>query len=174
MGYIMKGKNMKNKQPFVIILLATFAGFAGGFVSNKIFQTKTALAQKASNHQKVVIAEEFRVVDKDGKTLGSFGTPGYLSDVSPTIDTSEAPVPQLRLGPESGFQIILSVGPNAGSRIIMNDEKNKPRTVIGNTEFYIPLTRVTHRRQVSSIVLFNQRGRFLWSAPGGVATEGGR
>ena len=165
---------MKNKQPLLIILLATFAGFAGGFISNQIFQTKSALAQKAPDHQKVVIAEEFRVVDKDGKILGSFGTPGYLSDIFPQKDTSQAPVPQLRLGQESGFQIILSAGADIGSRIIMKDEKNKPRTVIGNTKFYIPQTQVTHRRQVSSIVLFNQRGRFLWSAPGGVATEGGR
>ena len=165
---------MKKKQPLFIILLATIAGFAGGFISNQIFQTKPAFAKKALNHQKVVIAEEFRVVDKDGKILGSFGTPGYLSDIFPQKDTSQAPVPQLRLGQESGFQIILSAGADIGSRIIMKDEKNKPRTVIGNTKFYIPQTQVTHRRQVSSIVLFNQRGRFLWSAPGGVATEGGR
>jgi hypothetical protein len=162
---------MRTKQPFLIILVAAFAGFAGGLISNQIFQTKSALAQKAPAHQKVVIAEEFRVVDKNGKTLGSFGTPGYLSDIFPRIATSQAPVPQLRLGQDSGFQIILSAGPDAGSRIIMKDEKNKPRTVIGNTEFYIPGTQATHKRQVSSIVLFNRQGGFLWSAPGGIKTE---
>lgn len=162
---------MKKKQPLFIILLATFAGFAGGFISNQIFQTKPAFAEKAPGHQKVVIAEEFRVVDKDGKILASFGTPGYLLDTFPKIDESQAPVPQLRLGQESGFQIILSAGADAGSRIIMKDEKNKTRTLIGNTELYIPQTRATYRRQVSSIVLFNRRGRFLWSAPGGIKTE---
>jgi hypothetical protein len=165
---------MKKKQPLFIILLATLAGFAGGFISNQIFQTKPAFAKKALSHQKVVIAEEFRVVDKDGKILGSFGTPGYRPDIFPKKDESQAPTPQLRLGQESGFQIILSAGADAGSKIIMKDKKNKTRIAIGNTEFYIPLTRVTHRRQVSSIVLFNQRGRFLWSAPGGIKTEGGR
>ena len=169
-----KGEYMKNKQPLIIILLAAFAGFAGGFISNQIFQTKSAFAEKAPGHQKVVIAEEFRVVDKDGKILASFGTPGFLPDKFPKIDESQARVPQLRLGRESGFQIILSAGADAGSKIIMKDKKNKTRIAIGNTEFYIPLTRVTHRRQVSSIVLFNQRGRFLWSAPGGIKTEGGR
>ena len=158
---------MKKKQPLFIILLATFAGFAGGFISNQFFQTQPAFAEKALSHEKVVIAEEFRVVDKDGKILGSFGTPDYLSDIFPKIDKSKAAVPQLRLGQESGFQIILSAGPDAGSRIIMKDEKNKPRTVIGNTELYIPQmqTRKSHRRQVSSIVLFSHRGGLLWSAP---------
>jgi hypothetical protein len=167
---------MKKKQPLFIILLAMFAGFAGGLISNQIFQTKPAFAKKALIHQKVVIAEEFRVVDKDGKILGSFGTPGYLSDIFPKIDPSQAPVPQLRLGQESGFQIILSAGTEVGSRIILKDEKNTTRAVIGNTELYIPQiqTQKSHRRQVSSIVLFNHRGGFLWSAPGGVVTKGGR
>ena len=165
---------MKKKQPLFIILLATFAGFAASLISNQVFQTKPAFAKKALSHQKIVVAEEFRVVDKDGKILGSFGTPDYLPDKFPEIDASQAPVPQLRLGQESGFQIILSAGAGAGSRIIMKDEKNKTRTLIGNTELYIPQTRVTYRRQVSSIVLFNQRGRFLWSAPGGIETEWNR
>jgi len=159
---------MKNKQPLFIILLATFAGFTGGFISNQIFQTKSAYAEKAPSHQKVVIAEEFRVVDKDGKILGSFGTPGYLLDILPKIDESQAPVPQLRLGQESGFQIILSANKAEGSRIVMKDKKNKNRVIIGNTKLYIPQTQATYQRQVSSIVLFNHQGGFLWSAPGGI------
>ena len=165
---------MIKKQPLFIILLAAFAGFAGGFISNQIFQTKSAFAEKALSHRKVVLAEEFRVVDKDGKVLGSFGMPDYLLDKSPKIDPPEAPVPQLRLGQESGFQIILLAGADAGSKIIMKDEKNKTRTLIGNTEVYIPQMRVRYRRQVSSIVMFNHRGRFMWSAPGGIKTDGGR
>jgi hypothetical protein len=162
---------MKNNHLLLIILLATFGGFAGGFISNQIFQTKPAFAQKTPSHQKVVIAEEFRIVNKDGKILGSFGTPSYVSDMLPKTDASQASVAQLRLGQESGFQIIISAGPDVGSRIVMKDKKNKPRTVIGNTKFHIPQTNATHRRQVSSIVLFNRRGAFLWSAPGGIRSE---
>jgi hypothetical protein len=166
-----KGEYMKNKQPLIIILLAAFAGFAGGFISNQIFQTKSAFAEKAPGHQKVVIAGEFRVVDKDGKILASFGTPGFLPDKSTKIEASQASVPQLRLGRESGFQIILAAGADTGSKIIMQDEKNITRTVIGNMKLYIPQTNATYRRQVSSIVLFNRGGRFLWSAPGGIRSE---
>jgi hypothetical protein len=162
---------MKNKQPLFIILLAIFAGFAGSFMSNQIFRTQSAFAEKALGHRKVVVAEEFRVVDKDGNILGSLGSPGYLLDKSAKKEASPASVPQLRLGRESGFQIILSAAADTGSHIIMKDEKNTTRTVIGNTEFNIPQTHATHRRQVSSIVLFNRLGRFLWSAPGGIRSE---
>ena len=165
---------MKTKPQLFIILLATLAGFMGGLISNHIFETRPAFAVKEPKYQKVVMAEEFRVVDKDGKILGSFGTPGYLLDVFPAINESLAPVPQLRLGRETGFQIIFSANEAEGSRIVMKDNKNKARTVIGNTEFYIPQTRVTHRRQVSSIVLLDRKGRYQWSAPFKIKTDAGR
>jgi hypothetical protein len=114
------------------------------------------------------------VVDKEGKIIGSFGTPGYLFDVFPVIDESLAPVPQLRLGREKGFQIIFSASEAEGSRILMKDNKNNARTIIGNTEFYIRETGVNHRRGVSSIVLFDHLGRFQWSAPGGVRADRSR
>jgi hypothetical protein len=103
--------------------------------------------------------------------LGSFGTPGYLPDTFSKKDEPQTPVPQLRLGQESGFQIILSAGAGAGSRIIMKDEKNTTRTVIGNMELYLPKMQLTRKLQVSSIALFNHRGRFIWSAPGEIITE---
>jgi len=162
---------MKKKQPLFIILLASFAGFIGGLISNQIFETQSAFAVKEPGQPKVIIAQEFRVVDTDGKILGRFGASGDLPDLFSKKKMSKVPVPQLILGQETGFQIILSASEAEGSRIVMKDKKNKIRTVIGNTELYIPLTRVTHRRQASSIVLFDHRGRFLWSAPGGIRTD---
>jgi len=162
---------MKTKPQLFIILLATLAGFMGGLISNHIFETRPAFAVKEPKYQKVVTAEEFRVVDKDGKIIGSFGTPGYLFDVFPVIDESLAPVPQLRLGRETGFQIIFSANEAQGSRIVMKDKKNKPRTVIGNTELWIPETKATHKRQVSSIILFDRKGRYEWSAPRDIRTD---
>jgi hypothetical protein len=169
-----KGEHMKTKPQLFIILLASLAGFMGGLISNQIIDTRPAFAVKEPKYQKVVVAEEFRVVDKDGKIIGSFGTPGYLFDVFPVIDESLAPVPQLRLGQEKGFQIIFSANEAEGTRIVMKDNKKIARTIIGNTEFYIPQTGITHRREVSSIVLFDHLGRFQWSAPGGVRSELGR
>jgi len=58
---------MKRKQQLTVILLAAFAGFIGGLISNQIVQTPSAFAEKGYVNQKVVIAEEFQVVDQDGK-----------------------------------------------------------------------------------------------------------
>ena len=164
---------MKTKPQLLIILLASFAGFMGGFISHHIFETRPAFAVKAPQYQKVVMAEEFRVIDKDGNILGSFGTPGYLKEANPTTDEKLTSVPQLRLGQKKGFQIILSAGDANGSRIVMTDKNSTTRTVIGNTEFWLPMKKVTHNTQVASIVLFDHLGRFQWSTPP-VRTELGR
>ena len=165
---------MKTKQNVAIVLLATLAGFMGGLISNQIFEPRSALAQKQSSAPNIVSAQEFRLVDSDGRIWGCFGVFGDLPDAGSRQQKSEVPATQLHLGRETGFQIILSSGGAGGSRIIMKDEKNKTRTVIGNTEVYMPLTRVTHRRPVSSIVMFDNRGRFEWSAPDSIKKELGR
>lgn len=155
---------MKTKPLTFIILLASLAGFMGGLISHHVFETRPAFAVKETQHQKVVMAEEFRVVDKDGMILGSFGTPD-LQDASSASDERPAPVAQLRLGQKKGFQIILSAGEANGSHIVMKDQKGITRTVIGNTQFYLPMRQVTHKSQVASIVLFDKYGRFQWSTP---------
>lgn len=165
---------MKRKKQLKMILMAAFAGFIGGLASNQIAQPQSAIAEKSFVNQKVVIAEEFRVVDQDGKIVGRFGTSGDFPALSSGEKNSKAAAAQLRLGQETGFQIILSAGEAEGSRIILKDAKNQTRTVIGNMQLYIPLTRITHNLQVSSIVLLDPSGRFLWSAPGGIQTELGR
>jgi hypothetical protein len=163
---------MKTKPQVLIIFLASLAGFIGGLISHHVFETRPAFAVKETQHRKVVMAEEFRVVDKDGKIIGSFGTPD-LQDASSASDERPAPAAQLRLGRKKGFQIILSAGETNGSRIVMKDQKGITRTAIGNTEFYMPMRKVTHKSQVASIVLFDQYGRFQWSTPS-VRTELGR
>ena len=164
---------MKTKPQLFIILLATLAGFMGGLISNHIFETRSAFAVKGTQYQKVVMAEEFRVVDKEGNILGRFGIPGYRQDANPAKDEKLAPVPQLRLGQNPGFQIILSAGEANGSRIVMTDKNSTTRAVIGNTEFRLPMKQVTHKTQVASIVLFDQYARFQWSTPP-IRTELGR
>ena len=163
---------MKTKPQVFIILLAALAGFMGGLISHHVFETRPAFAVKKIQHQKVVMAEKFRVVDKDGNILGSFGTPD-LQDTSSASNERPASVAQLRLGQKKGFQIILSAGEANGSRIVMTDQKGITRTAIGNTEFWLPMRKITHKSQVASIVLFDHLGRFQWSTPP-VRTELGR
>jgi len=72
---------MHYKQNGIVIILALTAGIIGGIISKQLFVTGPAFAEKTQMQQKVVIAEEFRVVDRFGNTIGSFGIPPYLKDI---------------------------------------------------------------------------------------------
>jgi hypothetical protein len=165
---------MRRKQQLRAILMAGLAGFMGGMASNQLVRIHPAFADKGAANRKVVIAEEFQVVDPDGQIVGRFGTFSDPPDIPVGLKTSKTAAMQLRLGQEPGFQIILSAGAADGARIILKDAGHKTRAVIGNTQLYVPQTRTTYDRQVSSIVLFDNYGRFLWSAPGGIQTDPSR
>jgi hypothetical protein len=93
---------MRLKQNSLVIILALTAGFIGGIFSNQLFVTEPAFAEKQQIQQKVVIAEEFRVVDKFGNIIGSFGIPPHLRDIVAVESSSTSKQPhqiaQLSLG----------------------------------------------------------------------------
>ncbi len=60
---------MKKKQLSLMLVFALIAGFIGGALSSQLFTIQSAFADKAIKPQKLVVAEEFRVVDKKGKTI---------------------------------------------------------------------------------------------------------
>jgi len=79
---------MADKQKWVNIFLPFIAGFVGGVVSILIFnpdtlfakkQTETPKVSKAAETPKVLIAEEFRLIDKYGKTRATL-TSSYTND----------------------------------------------------------------------------------------------
>jgi hypothetical protein len=79
---------MSDKQKWVNMFLPFIAGFVGGIVSILILnpdtlfakkQTETPKVSKAAETPKVVIAEEFRLVDKYGKTRATL-TSSYTKD----------------------------------------------------------------------------------------------
>ena len=50
------------------ILLAMIVGFMGGLVASRVATFQPALAEERAKPTKVIEAEEFRLVDKDGNT----------------------------------------------------------------------------------------------------------
>lgn len=62
---------MKKRKEFTIILLALISGLIGGFISNQLFSTKSAFVEKEPKPHKVVIAEEFRLINEKGNVLWS-------------------------------------------------------------------------------------------------------
>ena len=59
---------MSRKQYGFMILLAIVAGLVGGMLSSQFLMGEPVFAQKTPQAQKVIEAQEFRVVDKDGKS----------------------------------------------------------------------------------------------------------
>ena len=64
---------MKRRQYLLLVVLAVVAGLIGGAVSNRLFVARTAEAQGTKQHERVVIAEEFRLVDKEDNLRGIMG-----------------------------------------------------------------------------------------------------
>jgi hypothetical protein len=56
---------MKRGQYLLLVALTVISGFIGGVVSNQLFN-RPAVAQESEN-RKVIEAQEFRVVDENGK-----------------------------------------------------------------------------------------------------------
>lgn len=59
---------MSRKHYSLMLVLAVIAGLVGGAVSSWFFMGERAFAQKTPQHIKEITAEEFRLVDSNGKT----------------------------------------------------------------------------------------------------------
>lgn len=63
-----------NKSIFsLILLLGLTGGLAGGILANHFLVTPPVLAAKTSEPQNIVAAEEFRLLDKEGRILSTWG-----------------------------------------------------------------------------------------------------
>ena len=63
---------MKRSQYLFIVILTVVSGLVGGAASNWLFMERTLLAQE-ERHDKVIVAEEFQLVDEDGKICAILG-----------------------------------------------------------------------------------------------------
>ena len=136
---------MRYRQNGIAIILALAAGLVGGVISNQLFATRPAFADKKQMQQKIVIAEEFRIVDKFGNTIGSFGIPPHLKDIAAMESSS---------GNKKPHQIAqLSLGNN--STIILTADGDDANVKVGGTDSNIVLyatksfAHLTFRKQTA-------------------------
>ncbi|MCG6983317.1 MAG: hypothetical protein LJE88_18095 [Deltaproteobacteria bacterium] len=64
---------MDRKIYSLILLFSLIGGLAGGILASHFFVTAPVLAAKTVEVQKIVAAEEFRLVDKEGRVLSALG-----------------------------------------------------------------------------------------------------
>lgn len=77
---------MAKRQFALLVAVTIISGLIGGAVSGRIFMAKSAIAETAQGHEKLLIAEELQLVDREGKTYAVMGKRSILgSDVSPNM-----------------------------------------------------------------------------------------
>ncbi len=136
-----------NTKQFGLVLVTVFiAGLLGGVAASTLFPRPSRIA-------KVLKAERFEVVDKDGKPRALLGVLG----------TGE-PGLQLYDQDENG-RVDLSLKPSGRPGLELSDRNARVRAAFGYTEIVVPDTGKIEQRQISSVVLFDQEGKVLWHVP---------
>lgn len=64
---------MNERQYALKIVSAIIAGLVGGVIANQLLVGQPVFAERAQRPIKVVVAEEFRLVGKDGRTRATLG-----------------------------------------------------------------------------------------------------
>jgi hypothetical protein len=131
---------MNKKQCGMLLVLSLLAGLVGGTLTSQFFVGTPVLAQKKAGPEKVVIAEEFRLVDKEGKILSTWGM--YAGG------------PGIVLFNKSGqFRAVFSLtSPDEGPILTFADNKGNHRAIVGlgsGKQPYVTLRDQTGNERIS-------------------------
>ena len=110
---------MNKKQFSLLLMLSLFAGLVGGMLTSQFFLGTPVLAEKKVGAQNVVVAEEFRLVDKEDKILSTWGM--YAG--GPGI---------VLFGKNGQFRAVFSLtSPDEGPILTFADNKGNHRATVG-------------------------------------------
>ena len=180
---------MGKKPYFGMLILALIAGVIGGVLSSKISwrQEKTP---EDLELRKVIVANEIHLVDQDGKARWVLAI-SRDGEASVTFVNKDGWAPMAMGVNRNGlpfFNMILQPGKGGGPSLSLMDGAMKDRAVLGLWEDGEPylrlldrngqvratlgstvlkdaLTGTSIRRPCSSLVLFDEEGKIIWSAP---------
>jgi hypothetical protein len=110
---------MNKKQFSLLLVLSLFAGLVGGMLTSQFFLGTPVLAEKKVGAQNVVVAEEFRLVDKEDKILST----GGMYAGGPGI---------VLFGKNGQFRAVFSLtSPDEGPVLTFADNKGNHRATVG-------------------------------------------
>ena len=131
---------MNKKQFSLLLMLSLFAGLVGGMLTSQFFLGTPVLAEKKVGAQNVVIAEEFRLVDKEDKILSTWGM--YAG--GPGI---------VLFGKNGQFRAVFSLtSPDEGPVLTFADNKGNHRATVGlgaERQPYVTLRDQAGRERIS-------------------------
>ena len=131
---------MNKKQFGLQLALSLLAGLVGGILTSQFFLGTPALAEKKLDPQNVVTAEEFRLVDKEGKIISTWGL--YAGG------------PGMVLFNKKGqFRAVFSLtSPDEGPVLTFADNKGNHRVIVGlgaKRQPYVTLRDQTGNERIS-------------------------
>lgn len=182
-----------NIKPSFMLFLTLLAGFLGGMISGRLMTGNPAYA--VSSVTKVIKAQEFRLVDKDGNILASLGVakdvPNFPAETALRIYddlgmkmlsaeygnvATQYFIGHHKMGEygalacnfwDDGERLRVSINNlnDEGPSFNLYDSSKSLRAALGNTSLRNTETGSTENRSESSLVLFKENGTILWEAP---------
>lgn len=132
---------MTKKQYTLFLLLPLLAGVVGGTLTSQFLIGQPAFADKMAESKKMVVAEEFRLVNKKGEVLSTWGMyaggPGIVlfskggeyRAVFSLTSPEEGPI--LTLADKEGhYRTIMGLGAERQPYIALRDEEGRERLAL--------------------------------------------
>jgi hypothetical protein len=180
---------MGKRSYVVMLILALVAGVIGGAVSSKILWRK-AQTPVDSGLKKVIVANEIHLVDQNGKArwvlaFSKNGEPSVTfvnkdgwAPMAMGVNRNGFPFFNMVLSPQKGGgpsltlmdgrmknRAVLGLWEDGEPYLRLLDRNGQVRVTLGSTVLRDSLTGSSVRRPCSSLVLFDEEGKIIWSAP---------
>lgn len=178
------------KRPYVFMLiLALVAGVIGGALSSKILWRQEETPEDSAM-KKVIVANEIDLVDEHGKarwvlTFSKDGEPSVTfvnkegwAPMAMGVNRNGFPFFNMVLQPRKGGgpsltlmdgrmknRAVLGLWEDGEPYLTLLDRNGQVRATLGSTVLRDSLTGSRVRRPSSSLVLFDEDGKIIWSAP---------
>jgi hypothetical protein len=173
----------------VMLVLALVAGVIGGALSSKILWRQQETPED-SMMKKVIVANEIHLVDhqgkarwvlafsKDGEPSVTFVNKDGWAPMAMGVNRHGFPFFNMILQPRKGGgpsltlmdgrmknRAVLGLWENGEPHLTLLDRDGQVRATLGSTVIRDSMTGSSVRRPCSSLVLFDERGKIIWSAP---------
>lgn len=180
---------MEKRRYIVMLVLALIAGAIGGGLSGKVFW-RGAQTPEDFELKKVIVANEIHLVDHAGKArwvlaFSKEGEPSVTfvnkegwAPMAMGVNRNGFPFFNMILQPLKGGgpsltlmdsrmknRAVLGLWENGEPYLTLLDSNGQVRATLGSTDLKHPLTGANVRRPCSSLVLFDEEGKIIWSAP---------
>jgi len=178
------------KKPYIVILiLSLVAGVIGGALSSKILW-RQAETPEDLELKKVIVANEIHLVDehgkarwvlafsKDGEPSVTFVNKDGWAPMAMGVNRYGFPFFNMVLQPRKGGgpsialmdgrmknRAVLGLWEDGEPYLTLLDRSGQVRATLGSTILRDSLTGSSVRRPCSSLVLFDEDGKIIWSAP---------